>query len=173
MDGGYQVVSVSDVRQPHGVLKPGFLDVRIENSFSVSVEDSGGDNIGTHVLFFEIKHLVFELLDLLVFFDWVSKFVIIVRKRQVSILFALLGFCRQFLEFTDFALSSFFRRVFKILFFRSFAGRLLLLVFGLFFGVFSLSGFCFLSLSGFLGLKLVMRFDFLHLVGGSLPSHDA
>jgi len=81
-----EVVSISDVGKSYWILKPGFFDMRVEDSLTLSVKDTSRDNIGLDILLFEIEYFILDLLDYFIFFDWISLLVIELSPGEMSIL---------------------------------------------------------------------------------------
>ena len=174
MDGWDAVVTIANVGESDWILEPGFLDVLVEDGLSLAVEDTGGDDVGLHVvgLVLEIEDLVFDLFDDLVLFNRAPLLVVKLCVGQLSISFPLL-----LLRFND----CFFDLLgFLLLFTCAFV-----LSCGTVLGLSGLSiaftGDLFTSSSAvlrsrlfgrFLCCKLLSRLDLFKVLWGALPSHE-
>ena len=101
VDGWDAVVTIADVGEPDWILKPGFLDVLVEDGLSLAIEDTGRDDVGLDVssLTLEVEDFIFNLFDDLVFGNWASLLVI-----KLCIWQKLISFPNLFWNFDDFFL---------------------------------------------------------------------
>jgi hypothetical protein len=80
MDGWQEVVSITNVRKTSWVLEPRFFEMRVEDGLTVTVENTSRDDIGLDSFPVESNYFIFNFFYELVFFDWVSKFIVKLRE---------------------------------------------------------------------------------------------
>jgi len=84
VNSGHKVVALADDGQASGLLKPGLLKVAVENSFTLAVEETSGNNESLNALFFEVQHQFLSLTDASVLLRRATHLVILLIEGNVE-----------------------------------------------------------------------------------------
>ena len=95
MDRRNEILTLTNDWEFEWVLKPGLLEVAVEDRLPSTVEHTSRDNVCLDILLLEVQHKIFNFLDDGVLFRCGSLNVVRLLERMVEILLPLLWLWRR------------------------------------------------------------------------------